>query len=699
MSGRELVRRSSQLVLDLADDVSYRATPSLWRARWQPDLDRLLTGDPLTTPIGFLRKDRARGVAERFPGDVDALVARANELLEGHFRFFGYPDAVIPVAANDVDPFTGHVWSRAHAKRVRYSGAAADPKWIWELNRCQDLPLLCAAWLVSEDPRYAGRAAARLHEWIEGHPPGRGIAWSNGFEAGVRIIALAATIDALRGSELMPPELLVAGLRSLWQHGRWIESNPSVGSSANNHRIGELGGLVVAGALAPELRDARRWLADAIEELELEAQRQIRTDGTGVEQAFSYHLFVLDLLLVAVSALDVAGEPVPTGVRHAIECSGDALWAQLGEGEPAPRYGDADDGRAIVLDTRDLRNPRGVAAGITARFAHAGAARAAERLDPTACWLFGDEGAERFMRTAPAPAPGSVSLPSGGLSILRSRGRRIVVDHGPHGYLGIAAHAHADALQVDVSFGEHELICDPGVGSYFARPDVREAFRSTGFHATVVVDELSSSTAGGLFLWSRHAESRALLVDLEHGLVVAEQDGYVADLGILHRRAVAHLGDGSVVVLDRLEGQGSHRYSQRWPLHPTLELDDPCGQPIVARTGEVGVVLASTASGPHTVRAVRGLESPFVGWWSARLESAVPSYLVLVDVEAPAPVEIATLVVPFGTSEPSPSALKLESTLNGSHLHVQTGSSVETLEFDLSGSAVGIRPAVRKGSS
>jgi len=71
----------------------------------------------------------------------------------------------------------------------------------------------------------------------------------------------------------------------------------------------------------------------------------------------------------------------------------------------------------------------------------------------------------------------------------------------------------------------------------------------------------------------------------------------------------------------------------------------------------------------------------------------------LVDVEAPAPVEIATLVVPFGTSEPSPSALKLESTLNGSHLHVQTGSSVETLEFDLSGSAVGIRPAVRKGSS
>ena len=102
-------------------------------------------------------------------------------------------------------------------------------------------------------------------------------------------------------------------LTVLWQHTRWIERDPSTHSSANNHRIGELVGLLVVSLLVPEVPDSESRRRRALVELEYELGRQILPDGTGAEQAFYYHLYVLDLTLLAVAALDVTGQMSPTG--------------------------------------------------------------------------------------------------------------------------------------------------------------------------------------------------------------------------------------------------------------------------------------------------------------------------------------------------------------------------------------------------
>ncbi len=338
------------------------------------------------------------------------MLARADAVLAGRVRFFGYPEVTLSAESDETDPFTGRRWPRRYGKRIHYGrGDIGDPKWIWELNRCQDLPVLAAAYLVAGDSRYGQAASDRLVSWISRHPPGRGIAWSNGFEAGMRAISLAIAVDALRGSEFLDVERQAIALVSLWQHAKWLKRDPSLGSSANNHRIGELAGLLVLAAMTPELRDSSRWLDDAVEALEEEVDLQIRADGTSAEQAFSYHVFVLDLLLVSVASLDSIGRSLPSGLAGALTRSGDALWAQLGDDEPAPSYGDTDDGRALVLDSTDLRDPRGVASAIAARLGHAKAARVAHRLDSTAWWLFGHDGATRFARTHPADAPESVT--------------------------------------------------------------------------------------------------------------------------------------------------------------------------------------------------------------------------------------------------------------------------------------------------
>jgi uncharacterized heparinase superfamily protein len=687
MSLSEVAARSEQMLTNVVDAASFHVWRSAWRARWEPEVDTLLVADPLTAPVGVLTAERAAGVRALFPSDADRLLERADALIEGRVRFFGYPEVVLAPELDDADPFTVRRWPNRHGKRIDYRrDDVGDPKWIWELNRCQSLPLLAAAWLISGDRQYAQAASDRLESWIKAHPPGRGIAWSSGFEAGIRAISLATAVDALRGSEFLDGDRLAKALISLWQHARWIEHDPSLGSSANNHRIGELVGLLVIGALTPELRPSSRWLDDALQSLDEEAERQISADGTSVEQAFAYHVFVLDLLLVAVAALDSAGCSVTPALTAALERSGDALWAQLGEDEPAPTYGDTDDARALVVDGADLRDPRGVAAGIAARFGQAKAAHVAGSVDLTAWWLFGAEGADRFALTRPAPEPRSITLPDAGLTILRSGRRRAIIDHGRHGYLSLAAHAHADALRLDLSLGGEQLVVDPGVGSYFARPTMREAFRGTGFHATVLVDGADSSQAGGPFLWTRHAATRVVTADPERGVVTAEQDGYEdLDDPVCHRRAVIAAGDGeSIVVIDRLESRGAHHYSQRWPLHPALDIDERRTDKVVARGKKSGLLLAVASSQPFSLNAVRGQADPPAGWWSARLESVIPSWLLTVDLWASGSVEIATLLLPFESESTTPEAtIGLDVSDSGTVVNLAGFDPGGTIELDL----------------
>ena len=45
-------------------------------------------------------------------------------------------------------------------------------------------------------------------------------------------------------------------------------------------------------------------------------------------------------------------------------------------------------------------------------------------------------------------------------------------DGGPHGYLSIAAHAHADALSVEVRYGGVDILADPGTYCYHGEPRV-----------------------------------------------------------------------------------------------------------------------------------------------------------------------------------------------------------------------------------
>lgn len=631
-----------------------------------------LSATETNTPLGFLTRERASLVFERLPHAALEIVARSEQYESGRFAFFGDPEVVVAEVADYThDPASGRAWPRSYGPSIDYrSGLCGDPKWVWELNRLQHLPVGIQAWLLTGDRAHADWVARVLEEWVVANPVSRGIAWANGYEAGLRAISCALCWDALRGSGIQTPAARHRIMRSLWQHARWIRRRPSAFSSANNHRIGELAGLAAVGLLVPELDEASAWLDEAIEQLAVEVDLQILPDGTGAEQAFEYTVFVLDLVLLVVSLLDARGVEPPVALIGALSRGGRAVAALQSPGEPEPHFGDGDDGRAARLDSRAHRDVRGVLAAVAVRTGTADLTDAGSEIDETVLWLFGDLEApmSRLERRE------SVYLPDGGIVVLRDSTRRVCVDVGQHGYLALAAHAHADALQVTVCDGSLDVIVDPGTGSYFRNGAAHKALRGSAAHATICVDGRDQAEQRASFLWSDHYRSSVDHISLDHGSVVAHHDGYrrLSD-PVVHRRSVRLKERSPLLVYDRLDAASGHHYVQTWPVGPHLEVEEIDSRLVrlVHADGRT-FLLAFAASVPAQLELVRGSHQPFEGWWSPHLEMVEPAWVCRWRFEGAGNVHCAAALSP--ASDDGGSAMELR-------LHLDRAEPVAVIDY------------------
>ena len=190
------------------------------------------------------------------------------------------------------------------------------------------------------------------------------------------------------------------------------------------------------------------------------------------------------------------------------------MAALVDERVQPPRQGDSDEGRVVLLDAPEHNRWPALLSLGDALFG---------RLDwwpdtggrmRAACWsgaLLGRQAA----RSAVGPAQRPSRFADAGITILRTaRGDSPEIwcrcDGGPHGFLSIAAHAHADALSVEVRHGGVDILADPGTYCYHGEPEWRSYFRSTIGHNTVEFAGRSQSVEGGPFMWLRHARTREI---------------------------------------------------------------------------------------------------------------------------------------------------------------------------------------------
>jgi hypothetical protein len=434
-------------------------------------------------------------------------------------------------------------------------------------------------------------------------------------------------------------------LDQIYAHQVYLDRLPSHGSSANNHLIAELAGRYAAACAFDWFAESARWRREAGAALIREIRAQTDSDGLNRELATDYHGFVAELVLAAAVEGTRIGDRRAETMHAGIASMLDALAAVVDRSVHPPRQGDADDGYGYVFD---------------GGWGHGGGhdrwkalLALGDRLYEGLPWWPQTPGGEVSTALLSA-ACGRVEIPAStrpsvrtnlfseaGVVLLRDLDDRVDeiwcrFDAGPHGFLSIAGHAHADALSVELRIGGVDVLADPGTYTYQGDPAWRRYFISTRAHNVVEVAGVEQSTSEGAFLWTQSASGRLLHASgLDGGAIAhaeASHDGYLRlEPPVVHKREVElNRSARTLQITDWIMGGDQHDVHLRFHLGPSIEAVLSGDMATLRWKGPEGdgymeVVLPDALEW----RAERGETDPISGWYSPAFGAKRPATVLV----------------------------------------------------------------------
>ncbi|HTV09551.1 MAG TPA: alginate lyase family protein [Candidatus Aquilonibacter sp.] len=507
---------------------------------------------------------------------------------------------------------------------IRDVSAVGDIKYVWEPSRHQYLVILAFA---SDADRHVEYIVGSINSWLTANSYLKGVHWTSTLELAVRIISWSLLHPRIAQRVAEDEEFRSRWHKSIYLHLKRIAATLSLHSSANNHLIGELVGLYVGASCFDFWPECIRWRELATELLEREIRLQVGNDGVNREQAMSYHLFTLELLLLAFTVGRTVGVPFSKGYAERLKAMAQFVVTVATPAGDLPRYGDSDDARgflfsydetALEVTTQLAGLMFGESSWLCFRPSLTMAARA---LLPDMTPSF-----------TPGKAPETAApelFEDAGLACGRTYDNnvRFLMDFGPHGFNSIAAHGHADALSIWVAIGDEYFLVDAGTYAYHSYPEWRNFFRGTSAHNTVRIDALDQSEIKGRFLWGAKAAGRLLRLDSKADRVIieADHDGYsrLPD-PVIHRRSVDFdRYTGSIRLEDNFQCLGVHVSELFFHFHEDTQ---------VVKTGDSDLELIWRG---HTIRlasfgcnaryeVVSGSDNPILGWRSRQFNQKQP---------------------------------------------------------------------------
>ena len=598
--------------------------------------------------------DRVRVSAagrDYFPESIDSAAERAAPLVDHRYDLLGYRNLSFQRDGSPVDwhfdPVHGRrapimFWARVPYLNPRYG----DHKIIWELNRHQHwLALGRAAWLTGDD-RYVSAWAAELESWMPANPPLTGINWSSMLELAFRSISwIWALHFFVSFDRAVPPGAIVDLVLGLDRQLEQITRHLSYYFSPNTHLLGEALALYVAGRTLPELRSAGRWENLGRGILLREARAQVHPEGSHAEQSPHYHRYALDFYLLALAVARKTDDEAARDFADIASRMASFCRAIADDNGQLPTIGDDDGGLLFPICGRspeDARDSLALAAALLAR-----PELAVDGPPEEVFWMLGGDPAACVSSSTQhrRRVPASHFFSDSGYVVLNSHTSHAIFDAGPHGFLN-GGHAHSDALSMTLTVRNRPVLIDPGTATY-SNAVLRDRFRSTAMHNTVVLNGRSQALPAGPFQWHSRANG---CVDLwrrgfeiprvsapepaPRGVVSADineapfdyveamHDGYLPNV---HRRGMLRMSadDDLWIIIDHILGTGQHEAQAYWHFdrswkhdtkstHGTAQLAHPDGLVAsVASTGQTRVDFFGDPDG--------------IGWCAPRYGHIVPA--------------------------------------------------------------------------
>ena len=591
-------------------------------------------------PANAVALDRvAREIQQRFPDATAEARERARRIASGRYDLLGYSNVPYGVDPDwHLDAISGRRAPPDFWADVPYlDPALGDHKLTWELNRHQHWLQLGRAFRLTGDRAYYDRFVGELESWITANPPLTGTNWASMLELAFRSLswlwALHFFSPAANTRDRFPwlVDLLLALERQL-DH---VKHNLSRYFSPNTHLTGEALALYVAGQALPELRKAGRFVILGRRILLEESNNQIAPDGGHRELSGHYHRYSTDFYLLAALVAARCGDDSAPALERTARRQAAYLRSICDDRGRRPSTGDDDGGQLFPIcgrpsdDCRDTLSSAAVLLGDPAL--------AIDGLAEETCWVRG-EVPDLDVKRARWP---SVVLPDTGYCVSRTaQSDHLLFDAGPHGFRN-GGHAHADALAVILTVRGKPLLIDPGTATYTMDRAVRDRFRTTAMHNTLVLNGRPQSQPADPFHWTSQATGRLTLATVADGCDYFEgaHDGYLPST---HTRAVLAVHDVCWCLVDFVFSDSPLTADAHWHLHPMWRPEplSPCVVALVHGDTNVQVVSSSPLAvlGPDEIRGLSDVSLAY-----GRIE---PSHTLRAPLQGPAPLALLTYVDP-----------------------------------------------------
>ncbi len=534
---------------------------------------------------------------EAIPEDLlEALKLDAVRIQAGQWKAFGHLKIQVDDPPRwhhdyhaDVDVTSDQPASKLNHRELP---KGADIKLVWELSRWQQITRLALAAHYLEDADAGSKCVEWLQDWVRNNPPFKGWNWTSALEAGMRLIQFV-WIDALLAPHAeewgLQPELETLRYEIAPSHFNFAWRHRSFGSSANNHLIGELSGLLAAIVRWPKLAI---WGA-GIDELqgfwETEVINQFAPDGSNCEQALNYQLFSWELSAVAWLAISSKHRPVSARVEERLR-NAVSFYITIQREQECWAYGDSDDATVLPFwfDAKD-------AAWEWRRWMAHGA--------DGCLGVFWDglrkgisipkrvEAMEIVERHSEGDDHGWYQFSHAGMAIRQERDWFMRFDLSPLGYKSTCAHGHLDVLHLSIWWRGKAIVVDPGTGAYFGDSKLRNWLASRAAHNGPALSHHEFPKRLGPFLWSAQHSVPAW----RHPDPDALQAEWFVPAGTICRK-VQDLGDGWRITDDFLPNSSAKdgEFTVRWQFAPGAEITRVKDRSFrVERDGVIVYVLAS----------------------------------------------------------------------------------------------------------
>ena len=483
-----------------------------------------------------------------------------------------------------------------------------DGKIPYELSRLQHLPTLGKAYWLTGNEKYAREFINEIEDWIESNPPLYGVNWTCTMDVAIRAVNWIWGYYFFKDSPKVTDEFLLKFLKSLYIHGKFIMQNLEGGPWRinSNHYLSDIVGLVYLGVMLPEFKEAKRWRELGVKALIKEMEKQVYPDGVDYEESISYHRLVTELFLSATALCLKNGAGFPDWYMERLEEMLEFVMYYTKPDGTAPQIGDNDDGRLHILanygnwSRLDHRYLLSIGAVL---FNRPDFKQAAGEFHEETLWLLGDK-ADSQEITANSLTDyrndkqlRSKAFPEGGFYIMRQDGFYMIVDCAPASSKAPSGHKHNSRLSFELFAYDKSFVIDPGAYIYTADKDMRNLFRGTKYHNTVVVDgeEQNRFDEDELFSMGNDAAVKVNRWEVtdEYDILDAEHSGYERLKNpVIHRRQIFfNKKEGYWIIRDILTGKGKHNFDLYFHLAP-LEIEVDKTFPLVVKTRTEGANLA-----------------------------------------------------------------------------------------------------------